>query len=308
MGISKKISKAWHQQKDSVKAHWHRLAPGKVESELFTEGRSSPSQRLCLFAHYSPTPGVAPFVFPLLKALRECDCDILFISTAPSIPSQDRERLRSDCLGLICRNNVGYDFGSWKTGLDAFPELVQQYDQLIFANDSVYGPLHALGPIIERVSTEYDVWALTASVERSYHLQTYFWGVSRAAIHSGFMDYFWNEYYRFYSARDRVIKTYELQIATIARERFQLSAGAAFETDQIINQLKAAGSDINVIDLPPQRINPTHHLSYQLIDHFQFPFVKRELFDRNPKKLAAATQIKTYIAEQQPVLWRLIQS
>jgi len=200
-------------------------------------------------------------------------------------------------MGVVVRRNVGYDFGSWKTGIDCYPDMGKHYSHILFANDSVYGPLVDLKPVIEKwVESDVDVWALTDSYERRDHLQSYFWGVNTRAINSGFFDYFWRRYFRYVSDRNIVIDRYELRIKAIA-EGYGLKVEACFALSKMQDEL-----EIHNI----KRVNPMHDLAFALIKNYSFPFVKKELLNRNPKKLATVPELEIVISERVPELWKAI--
>ena len=100
------------------------------------------SKRLCVFAHFNPQFRVAEYVFYYLQRLHDdVNADIIFSSTS-AIPTADRARLEALCLYIVIRKNQGYDFGSWQDGLHALShEQLLEYDEIIIANDSCYGPL-----------------------------------------------------------------------------------------------------------------------------------------------------------------------
>ena len=101
------------------------------------------SKRLCVFAHFNPQFRVAEYVFYYLQRLHDdVNADIIFSSTS-AIPTADRARLEALCLYIVIRKNQGYDFGSWQDGLHALShEQLLEYDEIIIANDSCYGPLY----------------------------------------------------------------------------------------------------------------------------------------------------------------------
>ena len=252
-------------------------------------------QRLCLFAHYSSDNTVCAYVYHLIQSLSQSGCDVLFISAGRSLNTEDQQKIKANCIGLICRKNIGYDFGSWKTAIEYYPNMTQDYQSIIFTNDSIYGPIHKISPLIDKVESLFDVWSLTSSHERNFHLQSYFWGVTSKAIQCGFFDSFWQKHYRYYSLRNRVITKYELQIARIAKDKYFLNVGSA------IDPLEYSS---NTRDL--RKINPTHHLGYELITRHKFPFIKRELLDRNPLNIESKHLIEKYLQTEHPHYWALI--
>lgn len=248
--------------------------------------KSGRKDTLAIVAHFSPHPGLHSYVFRYLQALQEAGCDVMLVSTADRLPDIDLEKLQERGVSVIVRRNVGYDFGSWKTAVDVYPAMATDYRTIIFANDSVYGPLTDLAPLLSLMAArEHDVWGLTLSHERRRHLQTYFWAMSGAALSGGFFHYFWNQYYRYYSRRQTVIDRYELQIAAMAEARFGLSVGACWDSAHF--RVSDAGEPV-----PPGKLNPMRDCWRALLDQ-GFPFIKRELF----KSISPGTPAYMAIAE-----------
>jgi len=87
-----------------------------------------------------------------------------------------------------------YDFGSYKYGYlwAKNNNLLNNYNWIYLVNDSVYAPLHPLGPIIEDLETkDVDVTGMvfTARKKRS-HIQSWFVGISKKIFMSDVFDSF----------------------------------------------------------------------------------------------------------------------
>src|SRR5438045_8800342 len=67
----------------------------------------------------------------------------------------------------------------------------QGYKEVLMANDSVFGPLYDLGPIISTMNKRFDIWGMTDSYEINYHLQSYFLYFNEPAIKSETWLDFW---------------------------------------------------------------------------------------------------------------------
>ncbi|WP_336368484.1 rhamnan synthesis F family protein [Marinobacter sp. C2H3] len=224
-------------------------------------------------------------VFHYLQALKDANTDIAFISSStPPLPVSTLHKALDWASCAITRPNEGYDFGSWKAGIDHLGDVTSGYRRILFANDSVYGPLVPLAPLLElwdQVGTE--VMALTESYERQYHLQSYFWGVKGSALEGGFFDYFWRRHYRPAKSRNDAIKRFELFIHEAACAQFGLTAAPLFKL-QDLTTFNAANN--------PTKFNPMHHGALELVTDHQFPFLKREFIDRNPYNLASVDAAK----------------
>jgi lipopolysaccharide biosynthesis protein len=140
-------------------------------------------RRFCLFAHYDPHHRIDDYVVHNVKALQGAGLEVVFVTTTrPSV--SEYARITPFCAAVIERENVGIDFGSWRTALLTYPKLMDSR-LLVFTNDSVYGPLLPLGPILMRLeNADCDFFAITESLEVKSHYQSYFLGFKSTCLRS----------------------------------------------------------------------------------------------------------------------------
>jgi hypothetical protein len=115
---------------------------------------------------------------------------------------------------LVMRTNVGYDFASWKAGLDALGKLTE-FDRIVLGNDSVIGPVIDLGQVLSRAPAA-DFWGMTASVEIAPHLQSWFIVYEGALLRTGLVDAFWASVQP-ESHRYQVVRRYEIGQSRLLR-------------------------------------------------------------------------------------------
>ena len=187
--------------------------------------------------------------------------DIIFVSTAESLQDTSIKELEKYCKDIIVKKNVGYDFGAWKTGLDYLGTKLQDYEQLILCNDSVYGPFFNLETIFEKMNTE-DFWSMTDNHEIEYHLQSYFIVYSKKVFtHKTFVN-FWTKF-KIYHDKQTLIEKNEIDFSqALMNENFTYSAYYSSKDKNYVNILQYGWND--------------------LLTQHQFPFIKRELLKRNP--------------------------
>lgn len=182
-------------------------------------------RRLAVTAHYDPEGHVAPHVRHHLAALVEAFDSVVVVTTAnltDAARSWLVQRVR-----LIERENAGYDFWSYKVGLDASGDLTS-YDEVAICNDTFVGPLVPWRQVISNMDTvEADFWGLTRSEEITPHLQSYFMVFRPAALVSPAFQTFWSQMEPV-SDRDEVIRRYEIGLSQVL-ERAGLRAAAYFE-------------------------------------------------------------------------------
>ena len=140
--------------------------------------------RVVVFAHYDKDDIVDDYVIYYLKALKKIASDIIFVSCNPIL---NKEKLNGIATKIIDEKHDEYDFGSYKRGFLYIRDNLNDYDELIFANDSCYGPFYHLSQMFDEMKNrECDFWGVTKNKfgmekvgEKYYsvrrpHLQSYF--------------------------------------------------------------------------------------------------------------------------------------
>ena len=255
------------------------------------------ARRVVVFVHYDRQGVVHDFVQHYLRQLHDIGFAIVFVSNAPRLVQV--EALREICALVIRRENVGYDFGAYKEGIAAVPDL-GALEMLLLANDSVYGPLYHLGGLLDRMGPEEaDVWGASDSWERSFHLQSYFLLFHKAALTAPAFAAFWRQL-RYVQSKMWIVRKYEIGL-TRALRRSGLHCRAAFPYRQAAAALIEAVVEGNVtgdaLQDPVRKrfiqqvfhtintgvpLNGTHFFWDYLIAHMEFPFIKRDLLQKNP--------------------------
>jgi lipopolysaccharide biosynthesis protein len=195
---------------------------------------------------------------------------------------------------VIQRKNISLDFGSWKLAWDFLKSCfgwIDRYDQLILANDSVYGPFFPLVSIFFKMqSLNLDFWSLTSSFEKTYHLQSYFLVFEKAAFKSHALEEFWRKFI-FYRSKPRVIREYELGLSHFAKkQRWKMGAWIEFDPDR------------------HEGVNSTLFSWDLLIEKEKFPFLKTEVLKLNRSKSERIQEWNTIISKSSNYPAHLIQN
>jgi glycosyltransferase involved in cell wall biosynthesis len=192
-------------QKDSVRS---------VEDVVCRIEKTPPqiaTRQNVLFVTHLPQGAIKPHTTDYLRALKSAGLSLILIAVVPNVTT-GIVGLDVDVDGLVIRSNHGYDFSAWAHVLKLWPELWAS-DLLIFANDSVFGPLRPqlLHDMIDRIrAMPADFAGLTDSCERDkWHIQSYFFALKRQALANGACQQFWASI-RSHPAKQDVIDYYEL--------------------------------------------------------------------------------------------------
>lgn len=259
------------------------------------------AEKVAVFAHYDPRGRVHDYVHHHLSALRLAGFEILFVTNSPQLDKAALTRLLPVCAAVICRKNRGYDFGAYKDGLSLLGDL-GQFNEVVLANDSVYGPFHDLSSVLERFDESAQVWGITDSWSKRYHLQSYFLLFKRDALLSRDLSEFWAKV-RYVQSKDWVISQYEVGLTqAMLRGGLRCAALCPYRTASaaLADAVLAAGL-LDREDLPDRHLryvedafgaveygrplNSMHHFWDHLIIKMGCPFIKRDLLMRNPARV-----------------------
>jgi lipopolysaccharide biosynthesis protein len=245
-------------------------------------------KRAILLAHYDRDGIIDPYVSAAACEYRRfADTLILISVSAETLPSA----LAGVVDVFIPRENIGYDFGSWRAGLQALVRPTE-FDEIIFVNDSVYGPLFDLGPALEnpRLAAA-DFWGMTVSEMSERHVQSWFFAMRSKVIRSETFQAFWDSCDRDLPKED-IISQRELGLSRALRlSGFRLD-GVYDSRDAPLakpSERRKHGSLWSPLRTWRHRrktwpsrapFNPSE-LFYARLWHSGVPFIKRRIFTEN---------------------------
>ena len=298
-------------------------APLRMEDGVQPDQSAS---RIALYVHYSATGQVSDMVRCQLALLGRFGFAIVFISMAARIPEDDWQAARGRCTLVVHRENFGRDFGAWH---DVMPEVRRRWPQpseLLLANDSVLGPIHPLGPVIETMRGGGDgMFGLTESLQGGPHLQSYLLLTRGKAPVADLMDFLQNLYVS--HSKWLLVQVGEIRLARWMRRRghrvaavfgYDRSVRAAVADPDERNRLTRYHEKLHALDrLSPQDaeellrewpLNPTQHLWHVLATKFGDPFIKTELVLRNPGRLPGVDQWHSVVPPDAPCPLPMLQA
>ena len=150
-------------------------------------------KRLFLFAGFDRDNIVDNTVIYYVEKLSKLG-DVVFVMDN-DLPEKEIEKI-SAIPNVLYANGTRhgeYDFGSYKRGYLWARKKLKQYDWLYFVNDSVYGPLYDLEPLLKNLeSSNADLTGMTANADKDtpWHVQSWFVGFSKKVFTSDFFDNF----------------------------------------------------------------------------------------------------------------------
>lgn len=120
-------------------------------------------KRTVIFAHYDKDNLIDDYIIYYLQALKKLSDKIVFVSCC-EITDIEKSKLFGIADYIIAEKHDEYDFGSYKRGFFHLKNLgiLEDFDELILANDSCFAPLYPLEPVFEKMSyTKCDFWGIT---------------------------------------------------------------------------------------------------------------------------------------------------
>ena len=180
-------------------------------------------------AHYDPDGVFDAHCVAALREYRKISRHVIVVSTStPALPSEANHLVDS----FVCRENSGYDFGSWRAGIETLADPAA-FDEIVCVNDSVYGPLFDLAPVFRdpRIAAA-DFWGMCLSEQGTKrrgrtscpHVQSWFFVMRRPLLESLAFADFWRTVEP-QACKDDVIDRYELGMTEhFLRAGFRMAA------------------------------------------------------------------------------------
>ncbi|MCY9872549.1 rhamnan synthesis F family protein [Vibrio barjaei] len=167
--------------------------------------------KVAVFAHYDADGIGDAYLNDIFRQLVEVFDEIIVVTTSGisglSIINDKKVR-------VVHRDNAGYDFYSYKVGIDAISDL-SIVEQLVVLNDSFYiSPDFDIADILSQCR-QFDIFSLTDNLQFTYHLQSYFLVFNKRAITSLWFYKFWNKVYT-YKNKWKIVLDYEVGLTSSA--------------------------------------------------------------------------------------------
>lgn len=165
-----------------------------------------------VIAHYDPDGHVPLDLLNIISALKKRSEEIVFVST--NIKKESALIVKKMCT-LIIRENFGYDFWSYKVGIESITNK-KSLDSIFVINSSViyFDPDGLINKFFEDSPDCPTLYGLTESYQIEQHVQS-FWieFCSNELINSKAFDVWWSELLPI-SEQIEVIKKYEIGMST----------------------------------------------------------------------------------------------
>lgn len=269
---------------------------------------------VAIFASFSAQPHASKLSDHLIAEIKRCGYYVVQVHACSSAQGIEEWICSAEADCYFVKHNIGYDFGSWLTGLSLVYPWIDAVEEILLFNDSNVGPIFSLqGFLNEPLEGRSDCFGLIDSYEIAYHIQSYAIRLSKDAIQNGFIEEFSSQYRLSISKSDIVLRGEVGFSDTAARLGFRVGSLYSFDEvrdewvrnshsyrDEAIQFLREVGfplfsntvyeleqrfSDLQSEVIKGSPLNPTHFFWRTLYEKFSFPLLKKDLLLKNPASI-----------------------
>ncbi len=249
-----------------------------------------------IFVHYHSNGLIRNDILKFLKNSNSYFQKIILIST--NLKINEIKKLPKS-IKIIRRQNIGYDFYSYKCGLEYYlKKLKRNYfdENLFFINSSVlFVEKDRLIKNIKRLKIgENEFWGLTKSYELSEHIQSYFFCFSSKILIKKNILNWWKKIKPF-KKRQTIVDKYELGLSKLMLQN-GVKLCSVFKKNiniypkNFAQKIKLRYKEIIHKQKKIYKKNPTNYFWKDFYN--QFGLVKIELLKYNPKNIDLKDLIK----------------
>ena len=256
--------------------------------------------RLAVMAHFDVDGVVAPHTRRQVEALAASTDRLVVVSTADL--QDNARRWLEDRAVLVHRDNYGYDFLSYKTGLESAGAELASFEEVVLCNDSYVGPLVDYTDMFAQMADRpVDFWGFTRSDRVAPHVQSFFVAFRPWVVRSRTFRDFWG---RMIPTSDRreVILRYEVGMSTTLAEA-GFTFGSYFtetDADRALARRRVQWWAAHRMAVPrsvatarkmrsraAEPWNPAIALADRALDHGRMPMVKIDTLRYDPYGLGS---------------------
>lgn len=254
--------------------------PSRVAADepLALELRRFRGHRLAILAHFDVGGGVDASFQHLGRCLESLGYEVVVATTATQRPEQIAPLVEDFATAVIARRNEGYDFQSWRRGIELARRSGWNFDRLILTNGSMHGPLSPLDHILAAMDGHAS-WGMTESMDLRRHVQSWWLAFGQGSLTHPEFDRYW-----------RRIRPARNKWETILAHELRWSADLALGGPTV--------PYVSVEDHGCAR-NPLFFAWRELVRDWHMPFFKRSLLGANYDRIDM-TGWREFVHEQAP--------
>jgi|TARA_B100000795_G_scaffold261528_1_gene238404 rhamnosyltransferase len=242
-----------------------------------------------IFAHYHSDGLIRKDLQNFFKKNKNIFREIVFIST--NLKKSEKIKI-SQRIKIINRENIGYDFYSYKIGSEYFLKKFKgnlKNKKFFFINSSVlFVNSDKLIKIIKSIKIkENQMWGLTKSYELAEHVQSYFFCFSATVFQNKNISDWWSKI-KTLTKRQDIINNYELGLSDLMiKNNIKLYSiykkNLRLKSKNFIQKIKQRYREVVLKETKIYKKNPTNYFWEDI--YSKFGIIKIELIKKNPNKI-----------------------
>ncbi len=264
-------------------------------------------RRLAVLVLFDESGVVDEYKYFLMQSLKEAVDEFYIICNGTLAPGEE-ERVRQYACSVYQRENTGFDAAAYRECIlqHIGREHLQNFDELILLNDTVFGPIHDLSEMFQAMDMkEIDFWGITQHSSRidgdnkslipRRYIQSYFLVFRKSILQS---DAFWTYWEDYDVERSSMSKRYLLDAFSIGLTEHFEQLGFSWDT-----YVKAKEYESQYLYCQYQYIGAI------LARKYRNPFVKKRNFTFSELHVALmddTTELLKYIQKETQYDTRLI--
>ncbi len=228
-------------------------------------------KRLIVYCFYDHYGIVDDYVYYFLNTFKPLLSDLCVVVNG-RITNDACNKLKQIADKLLIRENVGFDSTAYKYALESYGyETLKKYDEIIFANSTVYGPVYPLNVLFEKMEKIHcDFWGITKHVASNStmagkkineHVQSYFVVFRKNIVSSSDFEEFWTTL-QVPANYEEAVAFYELRLTEFFESR-GYKAGSFVDIQKYEKKLKK---------------KPYYYFTLEQVEQDKMPFIKRKVF------------------------------
>lgn len=259
------------------------------------------ARAVAVFVQHSRDGTLTAMIRRQIVTYRELGFAVVLVSNSPVFPEESWQAACGIAALVVHRRNSGLDFGAWRdfvpVALTRWPDV----EELLFANDSVLGPIRPVGPYINAMRVGGPgFYGMLESIQGGTHLQSWFLLAHGRKAVVDLADFL--AALRLSRSKWTIVQRGELRLARAmweAGNRVAAIFGYARLVDLALREpaerayldralpglLEGEDHDALHALLMDRPLNPSQHMWRVLSGLGGCPFIKTELVRRNPGRL-----------------------
>ena len=236
-------------------------------------------KRIAVYVYQNQKGGIADYALYCIKALLNITEEIYVVINGKT-SEEELKKLEHNRIKIIHKENLLPLFLAYRKGyLSIGQEKLKNYDELIFANSEVYGPIYPIGDIFRQMSTsEADFWGITKHFEDKIKI-----GAFKTKVNEYIQPYFMAFKSKMFNSQE--FKLYFENLKKLKNNKLVIDNIETTFTNYFKNLNFTYDTFIKDEIFKYQIRNPHKFLPKVCIKEYNSPFIEKSIFGLNYKEI-----------------------